>query len=145
MARIALAPLIVASLALLSVSAPARADNLDGVYRGSFVCGKMAQAPEMLRAPFDMIVSGKTALFARPVFNRFGTRVVGSELATGTVDDSGAIKLTSHWSAGAFSYQGDYSGAINAKIGTLTGTQSWTTPRGSETRGCTVAFVQHSS
>ena len=145
MTRIAAASLLVAPLVALMVAGSARAENFDGTYRGSFVCGKMAQAPEILRAPFDMVVTGKTVLFARPIFNPPGTRVVGSELGTGTVEDNGALKLTSSWSAGRFSYQGNYSGTISAKTGTLSGTQAWTTPRGNETRGCTVAFVLHAT
>ncbi|HXD43895.1 MAG TPA: hypothetical protein VN655_02080 [Pseudolabrys sp.] len=130
--------------AAIASSSMARADGFDGTYRGSLVCEKMAAAPDILRAPFDMIVSGKTATFARPVFDVRGTLVIGSELATGTVEDGGAIKLTSTWSIGGVSYQGSYSGAIAAHSGTMTGTQAWKTRAGDVMRGCTVAFVQRS-
>lgn len=126
------------------LSGAASAEGFDGSYRGSLICEKMAVAPDILRAPFDMIVSGKTATFARPVFNVRGTLVIGSELATGTVDDSGAITLTSTWSIGGVSYQGSYSGTIAARSGTMTGKQAWKTQAGNVARGCTVAFVQRS-
>jgi hypothetical protein len=116
----------------------------EGTYRGTFVCQKMKQSLDMLRAPFDMTISGKTVVFARPVFNRNGTRVVGSELATGTVEDNGTLQAKSEWSAAGFGYQGSYSGAIKDKVGTLTGTQAWKTQGGTETRNCTVAFAQRS-
>jgi hypothetical protein len=70
--------------------------------------------------------------------------VVGSALATGTVDDTGAIKLTSTWSIGGASYHGTYSGSIASRSGTMTGMEEWTTRIGNVTRGCTVAFVQRS-
>jgi hypothetical protein len=139
------ARLLAVALAAAALPTLAHANNLDGVYRGSFICEKLALAPDILRAPFDMIVNGKTAVFARPVFNRVGARVLGSELATGTVEDNGSIKLTSKWSLGPFGYEGNYSGIINGKLGTLTGTQAWHTPRGTEMRGCTVAFVRRGS
>ena len=137
---------VLAAFASAFVALPmsAHAEGLEGTYRGTFVCQKMKQSPDMLRAPFDMTISGKTAVFARPVFNRNGTRVVGSELATGTVEDNGTLQAKSEWSAAGFGYQGSYSGAIKDKVGTLTGTQAWKTQGGTETRNCTVAFAQRS-
>jgi hypothetical protein len=126
--------------------APARADGFDGAYRGMIVCDKLKQAADILRAPFDMIVTGKNAIFARPVFNLRGTLVVGTELGTGSIDEHGALTLKSDWSLGKGSYRGAYSGAINGKTGTLAGTQAWKSPEnGEETRSCTVAFAQHGS
>jgi hypothetical protein len=84
----------------------------------------------MLRAPFDIMIAGKTMVAARPIFNLKGTLVVGSEIATGTVADDGTIKLSSTWKAGGSSYQGNYGGVLTGKGGTLTGTQAWTMPEG---------------
>jgi hypothetical protein len=123
----------------------AAADPLDGAYRGMIVCEKLQTSPFMLRAPFDIVITGKTAVAARPIFNLRGTRVVGSEIATGTVGEDGAVKLTSTWKSGGSSYQGSYGGTLNGKSGTLTGTQAWTMPQGQQTRACTVALVQTKS
>ena len=137
MSRIA----VLIGLALAALPLAAQAEPFEGAYRGSFVCEKMKNAPDILRAPFDMIITGKSAVFARPIFNRFGTRVIGNELAAGTIDDDGALTLTSKWSAGAFSFAGAYGGSIRGHVGTLIGTQTWKGPGGEESRGCTVAFV----
>ena len=131
--------------ALVSASGFAAADPLDGAYRGMIVCEKLQTSQFMLRAPIDIVITGKTAVAARPIFNLRGTRVVGSEIATGTVGDDGTIKLTSTWKAGGSSYQGNYGGTLNGKAGTLTGTQAWTMPQGQQTRACTVALVQTKS
>ena len=131
--------------ALVSASGLAAADPLDGAYRGMIVCEKLQTSQFMLRAPFDIVISGKTAVAARPIFNLRGTLVIGSEIATGTVADDGTIKLVSNWKAGGSSYQGSYGGMLDGKGGTLTGTQAWTMPTGQQTRACTAAVVQTKS
>jgi len=123
----------------------AAADTIDGSYRGMIVCEKLQTSQFMLRAPFDIMITGKTAIAARPIFNLKGTLVVGSEIATGTVGDDGTIKLSSNWQAGGSSYQGSYGGTLSGKGGTLTGTQAWTMPEGQQTRTCTAAVIQTKS
>jgi hypothetical protein len=132
-------------VALVSASGLAAADPLDGAYRGMIVCEKLQTSQYMLRAPFDIMISGKTAIAARPIFKLKGTLVVGSEIATGTVGDDGTIKLSSTWNAGGSSYQGSYGGVLTGKGGTLTDTQAWTMPEGQQTRTCTAAVVQTKS
>jgi hypothetical protein len=129
------------------VSAPglAAAQTFDGAYRGMIVCEKLNTSQFMLRAPFDIMITGKTAVAARPIFNRQGTFVVGNEIATGTVGDDGKIQLVSSWNGGRSSYQGNYGGTLTGKGGTLTGTQAWTMPEGQQTRNCTAAVIQSKS
>jgi hypothetical protein len=127
------------------MSHPAAADGLDGTYRGTLVCDKLNTAQFMLRAPFDVIITGKNVIAARPVFNLKGTFVVGSEIATGTLADDGTIKLSSNWKAGGSSYQGNYGGVFTEKTGTLTGTQAWTMPEGQQTRTCTAALMRNAA
>jgi hypothetical protein len=130
-----------AFVALVSISKVAMADAFDGTYRGMIVCEKLKTSQFMLRAPLDIIVNGKTAIAARPIFNLKGTLVVGSEIATGTVADDGTIKLNSNWEATS-KFQGSYSGVLTNKTATLTGTQAWTTSEGEQqTRACTAAVV----
>jgi hypothetical protein len=119
----------------------AMAQSLDGPYRGMYVCEKMKISPDILRAPIDLVVSGTSVRFGRPLFNWNGTRVTGTELASGTVDD-GKIHLSSEWFVRGFAFQGAYDGTLNASGGTLTGTQSWHGPDGeSGSRTCTAAIV----
>ncbi len=40
------------------MSHPAAADGFDGTYRGTLVCDKLNTTQFMLRAPFDVIVTG---------------------------------------------------------------------------------------
>ena len=134
-----------AIVAFASAAGMAAADALDGAYRGMIVCEKLQTSQFMLRAPFDIMINGKTAVAARPIFNLKGTLVVGSEIATGTVADDGTIKLSSTWKAGGSSYQGSYGGVLTGKGGTLTGTQAWTMPQGQQTRNCTAAVIQTKS
>jgi hypothetical protein len=123
------------------MSSMVMADGFDGIYRGMIVCEKLKTSQFMLEAPLDIMISGKVAIAARPIFNLKGDRVVGSEIATGAVADDGTIKLSSNWKGGS-SFQGNYGGMIAGKGGTLTGTQVWTLPDGQQTRTCTGAVVQ---
>jgi hypothetical protein len=132
-----------AVVALVSIAPAAQAR--DGAYRGMIVCEKMKNAPFILRAPFDITVNGKAVMAARPVFNLRGTRVVGSEIAAGTLGDDGSITLTSAWKAGRASFQGSYGGSLGDKGGVLTGTQSWSVPDGTRSRACSVAIVPSES
>jgi hypothetical protein len=134
-----------AIVAFVSLAGLAAAETYDGAYRGTIVCEKLNTSQFMLRAPFDIMITGKTVVAARPIFNRAGTLVVGSEIATGTVGDDGTIKLVSTWVGNGSTSQGNYSGTLNGKSGTLTGTQAWTMPEGQQTRACTAAVVQTKS
>jgi hypothetical protein len=131
-----------AAILIFSPMSYAASAGFDGAYRGMIVCEKLNTAQFMLRAPFDLIITGASAIAARPIFNLKGTLVVGSEIATGTIADDGTIKLSSNWKAGGSSYQGSYTGVLVEKSGTLTGSQAWTMPEGQQTRSCTAAVVR---
>jgi len=80
------------------------AGSFDVTFRGMIVCEKLQASPNMLRSPLDITVAGTTAIAARPIFNRTGTVVVGSEITTGPVGNDGRIKLIWSWKAGRSSY-----------------------------------------
>jgi hypothetical protein len=102
----------------------------------------MPASPDILNAPLDVSVRGNSVLFARPLFNWNGTRVVGSELGTGTIDAEGKVHLTSSWYNGGITVQGDYSGALTKTGGVFSGTQAWRGGQGnSGNRSCTAALV----
>jgi hypothetical protein len=133
----ALAIIVVTSM----IASPVSAQSLDGPYRGMYVCEKMKISPDILRAPIDLVVSGSAVRFGRPLFNWNGTRVTGTEMAAGTIDE-GKMHLTSEWFARGFTFQGAYDGTLNPSGGTLTGTQSWHGPDGENgSRTCTAALV----
>lgn len=124
---------------------------LDGSYRGTYVCprigvgGGAAAGVDILRAPLDLTIRDGNVLFARPLFNWNATRVVGSEIASGTIDRAGKLHATSTWNNGAV-FRGDYSGTLTPNGGTFMGTQAWRGGRaGGGSRTCTAAVVQVAS
>jgi hypothetical protein len=119
--------------------------SIEGAYRGSLVCEHLAGTAGILRAPLDIVVSGTNIVAARPIFNRDGSRVVGSEIATGTVNADGTLHLTSSWAAAGADFKGTYSGTLSASGGTITGTETWTmSPAngGNVSRACYGAYVK---
>ena len=124
------------------LAAPTRAEPPDGAYRGSYVCEKTQATRNILRVPIDLLVTGKEIRFGRPLFDLRGTRVTGTELASGTVDDAGKLHMASDYVVLGFAVHGDYEGTIGAHGGTFTGTQSWQWPDGRRGgRTCVAALV----
>ncbi len=137
-----------AATAFVSASAGAQSPaGLAGKYRGMYVCEKLPMTRDILRAPLDLVIRDSNVQFARPLFNLDGTRVLGSELGTGTIDGDGRLHLTSQWSYLGNTAQGDYSGTLTPTGGTLTGTQTWRGPDGAApiSRTCTAALVPAST
>jgi hypothetical protein len=127
-------------MSLLATAASAQTP--DGAYRGSYVCEKTQVTRGVLRVPIDLQVSGGNVRFGRPLFNLDGTRVTGTELASGTIDQAGKVHLASDYVVLGFAVQGSYDGAIGAHGGTFTGTQSWRWPDGRPgSRTCVAALV----
>jgi len=123
----------------------AQQPSVDGAYRGDLVCEHLPGTGGILRAPLDIMVAGTAVLAARPVFNRDGSLVVGSEIMSGTLNSDGKVHLTSNWIAVGASFKGTYDGTITGSGGTLTGTQVWTrspTNGGNASRACYGAYVK---
>jgi len=120
----------------------AQQQNVVDAYRGMFVCEQIRGALDILHVPIDLAIRGDSVQFARPLFNLQGTRVVGSELGTGTIDSAGKVRITSDWYFRGIAVRGDYSGTLTPTGGTLSGTQSWRGPEGGAgSRTCEVALV----
>ena len=116
--------------------------SLANAYRGMFVCEQQQGAADILHVPVDFAVRGGDVQFARPLFDLRGTRVLGSELGTGSVDAAGAVHVNSTWEFRGITVHGDYSGTLTPNGGTLTGTQSWRSPEGGDrSRTCQIALV----
>jgi hypothetical protein len=119
--------------------------SLNGIYRGTLVCEHLPGTAGILRAPLDIVVTGTGVIAARPVFNRNGSRVVGTEIATGELNADGALHLTSTWAAIGGGFKGTYTGTLSASGGTLTGTQAWKRSFGNDgntSRTCYGAYVK---
>jgi len=103
----------------------------------------MTRAPGILRIPIDLVIRNGNVEFARPLLNWNGTRVIGNEMASGTIDPDGKVHLTSTWYNGGLIFHADYSGTLTQSGGTFMGTQTWHSVRGlSGSRTCSAALVQ---
>lgn len=134
----------VAALAIASLmSASASAQMLPTKFHGTYVCERVPTTRGALRVPLDLTIEGRRVRFARPLLNLNGTRIVGTELARGTIDGNGQLHLTSAWSYLGNTAAGDYSGTLTPAGGSLTGTQTWRAPGNPDAlhRICTAALV----
>ena len=125
------------------VAISANAQTIEGKFRGMYVCEKLPTTRDILLAPIDLIIRGDNVQSARPLFNLDGTRVVGTEMAAGTINGDGQLHVTSEWSFLGNTANGDYSGSLSKTGGTMTGKQTWIGPGGTTpvVRTCTVALV----
>lgn len=114
---------------------------MPNAYRGMFVCEQVPGGADVLHVPIDMIIRGDNVLFARPLFNLRGTRVLGSELGVGTMDGDGKVRLTSAWRFRGIVVHGAYNGTLTPSGGTLSGMQMWRTAAGPGSRTCEIALV----
>jgi hypothetical protein len=124
------------------IAAPAAqstAPTVEGSYKGVLVCARFPEQREVLRVPLDLIVTGKSVKFSRPIEN--GRSVVGSEMGDGTIDGD-TVQLSSSGTSLGAHFDGKYSVVITTNGGTLTGVQSWAMSGITRTRPCTGAFVK---
>ncbi|MET0668723.1 MAG: hypothetical protein ABWY66_01855 [Xanthobacteraceae bacterium] len=133
-----------AMLALPLTAACGEVRAFEAAFRGSYVCERMASTRDILRVPLELTVHGDRAEFRRPLLDLEGNRRGRVELARGVVDQSGETHLQSQWSLLGNTAHGRYRGTITPSGGTLSGTQTWTGPRGAEpvVRRCTIALVR---
>jgi hypothetical protein len=129
--------------ATAALAAPSSEQAAPGPYRGMYVCQTMTRAPGIFHIPIDLVVRNGNVEFARPLLNWNGTRVIGNEMASGTIDADGKVHLTSAWYNGRIIFHAEYSGTLTPNGGTLMGTQTWHSARGlNGSRICTAALVQ---
>lgn len=106
------------------------------------MCEKTPGSADILNVPADLAIRGDQVQFARPLFNLRGTRVLGSEMASGSIDPDGAAHLTSTWSIRGITVHGDYRGTLTPSGGALTGIQTWRGLDGAgHSRTCQIAPV----
>ena len=138
------ATFILTALALnVTTSSIAHATTLNGKFRGTYVCEKLPTTRAILRVPLDLSIKDDNVQFARPRYGLRGSRVVGSELASGRIDNDGSVRLTSQWTLLGNTARGEYRGTLTSSGGTLSGTQTWTGREGTNpvVRTCAIALV----
>jgi len=132
--------------ATTALAAPTGEQSVKGPYRGSYVCqSQLLGRPGVFRIPIDLVIRNGNVEFSRPLINGVGarTRVIGNEMASGTIDADGKVHLTSTWYNGGVLFHAEYSGTLTPSGGTFMGTQTWHSPRGlNGSRTCTAALVQ---
>lgn len=138
--------LLTASLSLLVAAiVPALAQINDGTWKGQISCAKLSFTKGAQKVAMTMTVAGEKASYERQVYNPNNTQVVGTESGNGTIDASGAIKLSATWKgvkdSPRWTYTASYSGTIKGKSANLSGTQLWKSIDGkSEDRKCSIAL-----
>jgi hypothetical protein len=116
-------------------------------FRGTYFCDQMATTRDVLRVPVRLVIDGNSARFTRPLLDLDGNRIGTEEMARGSINGRGELRLRSRWSLFGNFAHGDYRGTLTPTGGTLTGTQTWTGRGGGDpvVRGCTVALVRDSA
>jgi hypothetical protein len=134
---------VTTALAAPTLAAPSSEQAVKGPYRGSYVCQTKVGVPGIFRIPIDLVIRNGNVEFSRPLLNPTATRVVGNEMASGTIDADGKVHLTSTWYNGRAIFHAEYSGTLTPSGGTFMGTQTWHGPLGlSGSRTCAAALVQ---
>ena len=124
--------------------APATAEDFDGKWSGTINCAKLSFTKGPFKVPIDMAVDKGAVTYARDVYNRDGTRVVGTEEGKGTIGDGGKLTLTATWKSTEerprYTYTASYDGSFKGNAANLKGTQVWSFDGKTENRACTIAL-----
>jgi hypothetical protein len=133
--------LITIAGSVIAIGAPqpgrVQAQSLDATYKGSLECEQVPPGIGSVRTPLAIIVHSGRALASAPIFDVNGRHEISDAVATGTLDGDGVLRLAHVVFTHDASFQGEYTGMINATGGTLTGTQVWTRSAGGVvTRTC---------
>lgn len=136
------APLAVGLLVtamIAAMSAPAAAEVLDAVYRGTLVCEKLPFTRAQMREAIDVTISGGAVRYVHVVRLRDRAAEAVLEQGTGTLSGQN-IELQGSWKDGNRQYQAKYSGAFVRRSAQLKGTQTWTEGGRTMTRACSGAI-----
>ena len=135
-----------AACLLAATIVDAAAEGLSGTWKGTLDCAKLSFTKGPQKVPVSLTVSGTSVSYARDIYNRDNTAVVGKEEGTWTVGVDGAIKLMSAWKGAGpspkFTYTASYSGTLANGNGNLKGTQIWSVEGKTENRACSITLKQ---
>ena len=132
----AIGVLVAATIA--AMSAPAAAEVLDAVYRGTLVCDKLPFTRMQMREAIDVTISGGAARYNHVVRLRDRASEV-VEKGAGVVKGQN-IDLQGSWKDDTRQYEAKYSGTFVRRSAQLKGTQSWTDGGKTVTRACSGAI-----
>jgi hypothetical protein len=129
---------MIAATMLTAAAAPAGAEVLDAVYRGTLVCDKLPFTDNKMREAIDVTIAGGSASYTHVVRLRELAETV-TEKGIGKVNGQ-AISLEGTWKGGNREYKAKYSGTFVRRSAKLTGTQTWTDGGKTITRACSGAI-----
>ena len=132
----AIGVLVAATIA--AMSAPAAAEVLDAVYRGTLVCDKLPFTRMQMREAIDVTISGGVARYNHVVRLRDRASEV-LEKGAGVVKGQN-IDLQGSWKDDTRQYEAKYSGTFVRRSAQLKGTQTWTDGGKTVTRACSGAI-----
>jgi len=130
---------ILAAAMIAVMSAPAAAEVLDAVYRGTLVCDTMPFTKGKMREAIAVTIADGAAKYSHVV--RLHDVAVESveERGTGTLSGQN-IDLQGSWKGGAREYQAKYSGTFVRRSAKLKGAQTWTEGGKTTSRACSGAI-----
>ena len=138
MARTGHAIGVLVAATIAAMSAPAAAEVLDAVYRGTLVCDKLPFTRMQMREAIDVTISGGAARYDHVVRLRDRASEV-LEKGAGVVKGQN-IDLQGSWKDDTRQYEAKYSGTFVRRSAQLKGTQSWTDGVKTVTRACSGAI-----
>ena len=138
MARTGHAIGVLVAATIAAMSAPAAAEVLDAVYRGTLVCDKLPFTRMQMREAIDVTISGGVARYNHVVRLRDRASEV-LEKGAGVVKGQN-IDLQGSWKGGGRQYEAKYSGTFVRRSAKLKGTQTWTDGGKTITRACAGAI-----
>jgi len=138
MARTGHAIGVLVAATIAAMSAPAAAEVLDAVYRGTLVCDKLPFTTTTMREAIDVTIAGGVARYNHVVRMRDRAAEV-LEKGVGVVKGQN-IDLQGSWKDDTRQYEAKYSGTFVRRSAQLKGTQSWTDGGKTVTRACSGAI-----
>src|SRR5262249_42612488 len=136
---------LIAGIAVLCVTAAgASAQSPNGKWSGEIRCDKLSFTKGTMKTAFNVTVADGKVTYSRAVYNATGSRVVGTEEGSATVEADGTIKLSAVWkSADAnphYTYTATHNGTLRGAGGALKGTQIWSFDGKTENRACSISL-----
>ena len=133
--------LAAASLAacIAAWAAPAAAEVLDAVYRGTLVCDKLPFTNVKMREAIEVTIAGGSVRYTEAVRLRSTVAEPAPEQGTGTLSGQ-HIELQGSWKRADRQYEAKYSGTFVRRSAKLKGTQVWTGDGRTITRACSGAI-----
>ena len=130
---------ILAAVMIVAMSAPAVAEVLDAVYRGTMVCDRMPSTSGKMREAIAVTIAGGAVKYSHVVRLHHAAVESVEEQGTGTLSGQN-IDLQGSWKGGTREYQAKYSGTFVRRSARLKGTQTWTEAGKTMTRACSGAI-----